>query len=113
MPLPHVFIAEVNVTLWTTGLEPVEEWPNRPIIHVAGTSNPPGSGPNKATVAGTVRMTPDGHVRWSLATSVEAEEVWVTEGVQLGNIGSAFGVMGLWMHAHRLPVGCFWLWKTS
>lgn len=41
---------------------------------------------------------------------------WCTEGIQIGALGSALGVIGLWTgatHARTDPLGPFWLWKVG
>ncbi|KAJ7764603.1 hypothetical protein DFH07DRAFT_811795 [Mycena maculata] len=69
---------------------PHEENPHQllyrlPVIHIAGESR----GRVTNELEGTVRMVGDGEM--------------VTESVQVGNIGSAFGNMGLWTYTNRSP----------
>ncbi|KAF4588031.1 hypothetical protein EYR38_009992 [Pleurotus pulmonarius] len=90
-----------------------------PIIRIAGASI--GSDQNSSEqrkVTGTVRMIGDGAVRWSMRTRIGASNrtEWVTEGVQIGAIGSAAGVIGLWTgpeHHRTDPLGPWWMWKVS
>ncbi|KAL4263066.1 F-box domain-containing protein [Pleurotus pulmonarius] len=90
-----------------------------PIISIAGDSI--GSDQNSSEqrkVTGTVRMIGDGAVRWSMRTRIGASNrtEWVTEGVQIGAIGSAAGVIGLWTgpeHHRTDPLGPWWMWKVS
>ncbi|KAK0499987.1 hypothetical protein EDD18DRAFT_809526 [Armillaria luteobubalina] len=90
-----------------------------PIIHVEGESR--GSDLDDAAhrqIRGTVRMIGDGAVRWSL-TSSEAgiqDPEWVTESVQIGQVGSAMGMIGMWTgvdHSRSDPIGPCWAWKVS
>ncbi|KAF8626625.1 hypothetical protein AX15_004781 [Amanita polypyramis BW_CC] len=77
------------------------------------------AGPENARrVRGTVRMIGDGAVRWSMVSSYinhDAPE-WSMEGVQVGCIGSAVGVVGMWTGAEHVrgdPVGPCWQWKVG
>jgi len=89
-----------------------------PIIHVEGEM----AGLEQEFVRyarGTVSMIGDGAVRWSLQISSCANGSpgeWSTEGVQIGGVGSALGVVGLWTgadHERTDPLGPFWLWKVA
>ncbi|KDQ22618.1 hypothetical protein PLEOSDRAFT_1098358 [Pleurotus ostreatus PC15] len=90
-----------------------------PIIKIEGASI--GSDQNSSEqrrISGTVRMIGDGAVRWSMRTRFGASNKteWVTEGVQIGSIGSAAGVIGLWTapeHNRTDPLGPWWMWKVS
>jgi hypothetical protein len=88
---------------------------------------------------GTVSMIGDGAVRWSLVSLISSPSLpdftkllttlqqissrasespgeWSTEGVQIGGVGSALGVVGLWTgadHERTDPLGPFWLWKVA
>lgn len=45
----------------------------------------------------------------------DTEAEWSTEGVQVGAVGSALGVLGLWtgaQHERTDPLGPFWAWKV-
>ncbi|KAJ7356950.1 hypothetical protein DFH08DRAFT_771226 [Mycena albidolilacea] len=93
-----------------------------PIIHVAGESH--GTDTDEVStrvVEGTVRMIGDGAVRWSMSLQTSSEAVgsdpeWVTESVQVGDIGSAVGIIGLWTgaeHSSTDPLGPCWAWKVA
>ncbi|KAF9243751.1 hypothetical protein BU15DRAFT_71875 [Melanogaster broomeanus] len=85
-----------------------------PTLHFSGSSW--GIHGNEATVVGSVYMAGDGVVRWRFASVHEAHVQWSSEGVQIGGIASATGVVGSWTgahHEHSDPVGPFWLWKVS
>jgi len=69
-------------------------------------------------IKGTVSMIGDGTVRWSLISSRsnDSPPEWSTEGVQIGGVGSALGVIGLWTgadHERTDPLGAFWLWRVA
>jgi hypothetical protein len=43
-----------------------------------------------------VRLTKEGEVRWSSVSVFNGEERWASEGVQVGGVKSAKGVVGTW-----------------
>lgn len=107
-----------------------------PIIHVEGEMVSPHQEPMRH-IDGTVSMIGDGAVRWSLVSvnlfhphpsrshlgflqtsscTRESPPEWSTEGVQIGSVGSALGILGLWTgasHERTDPLGPFWLWKVA
>ncbi|KAG6860141.1 hypothetical protein C0995_015246 [Termitomyces sp. Mi166 len=90
-----------------------------PIIHIEGISHGPHDDPgthNTRIVKGTVRMVKDGAIRWSLTSFNEDAPEWSTEGIQIGCIGSAVGMLGMWTgadHASTDPLGPIWTWKVA
>ncbi|KAF9458738.1 hypothetical protein BDZ94DRAFT_1269931 [Collybia nuda] len=69
----------------------------------------------EALVEGTVRMGHDGVVRWNFASIYSGDVQWSSDGAQIGNIASGFGVVGVWTtvsHDQGDPIGPFWLWKV-
>ncbi|KAJ7456595.1 hypothetical protein FB451DRAFT_1048210, partial [Mycena latifolia] len=90
-----------------------------PVIHVVGESRGTDTDENSGRVIeGTVRMIGDGAVRWSMTSSEAAgsDPEWVTESVQVGDIGSAAGIIGLWTgadHSSTDPLGPCWAWKVA
>ncbi|KAJ7770858.1 hypothetical protein DFH07DRAFT_879913 [Mycena maculata] len=101
------------------GADPNQLLYRLPVIHVAGesrgTDTDEGSG---RAIEGTVRMIGDGAVRWSMTSSeaAGADPEWVTESVQVGDIGSAVGIIGLWTgaeHSSTDPLGPCWAWKIA
>ncbi|KAI0080957.1 hypothetical protein K474DRAFT_1672241 [Panus rudis PR-1116 ss-1] len=68
---------------------------------------------------GSVSMLKDGTVRWSLVSYVDvtdSEGQWLSEGIQLGGIGSMAGILGMWTGANHLrddPVGAWWQWRVA
>ncbi|KAK1699755.1 F-box domain-containing protein [Colletotrichum godetiae] len=47
-------------------------------------------------IKGTVRMTKEGEVRWTTFSVFNGHARWRSEGIQIGGVGSARGVMGHW-----------------
>lgn len=73
--------------------------PDMPVVHFSGTSRPRYAywDPNAtANVRGSVRMTLEGEVRWTTFSIYHGEERWRSEGVQIGGVRSARGVVGNW-----------------
>ena len=54
---------------------------------------------------GTVRLTKEGEVRWTTFSIFHGEERWRSEGIQIGGVRSARGVMGNWFDRYFYP-GC-------
>ncbi|KAK7457796.1 hypothetical protein VKT23_010136 [Stygiomarasmius scandens] len=95
-----------------------------PVIHVEGNFRPVNDNASfgdtyldTRRITGTVRMVGEGAVWWHLVTSFESgEQEWAMEGVQIGEIGSALGVVGLWTgaeHERGDPIGASWTWRTA
>ncbi|KAM7222780.1 hypothetical protein V8F06_001967 [Rhypophila decipiens] len=67
-------------------------------------------------IRGTVRMTPEGEVRWTSYSIFEGEERWKSEGIQIGGLKSGRGVVGNWFdkdHDPHGPCGPTAFWKIS
>ncbi|EJD04232.1 uncharacterized protein FOMMEDRAFT_121841, partial [Fomitiporia mediterranea MF3/22] len=82
-------------------------------IHFAGKSL--SANGNESRLRGTVRMTSEGHILWRF-TSDDGQAQWSSEGVQIGGVCSAAGVVGIWTGAHHEegdPAGPCWLWKVK
>ncbi|KAJ7630508.1 hypothetical protein FB45DRAFT_915746 [Roridomyces roridus] len=90
-----------------------------PVIHVKGESwGTDIDEMSRRAIEGSVRMIGDGAVRWSMTSSEMAgsDPEWVTECVQVGDIGSAAGIIGLWTgaeHSATDPLGPCWAWKVA
>ena len=73
-------------------------------VYNADRQAPPGSSirsrPPKLTclvfARGTVKLTPEGEVRWTTWSIFHGEERWRSEGIQVGGVQSARGVLGYW-----------------
>ncbi|KAA1476391.1 hypothetical protein DENSPDRAFT_509164 [Dentipellis sp. KUC8613] len=92
------------------------QWPGRPPILVEGEI---AAGPEGAArrVHGRVEMVRGDDVRWLLFSERDdGDGHWKAEGAQLGGLGSATGVVGMWTgaeHEHMDPLGPFWAWKVG
>ncbi|KXJ95403.1 hypothetical protein Micbo1qcDRAFT_230668 [Microdochium bolleyi] len=67
-------------------------------------------------LAGTIRMTKEGEVRWTTVSIFAGVERWKSESVQVGGVKSARGVLGNWFdrdYDPRGPVGPTAFWKIS
>lgn len=90
--------------------------PTRPILHFEGSSKNTTQQGNETRVRGTVQMTADGQVRWKYVSVYDGFTQWSSEGIQIGGVASAMGVVGTWTgarHSEHDPVGPFWLWKVE
>ena len=47
-------------------------------------------------IAGSVRQTPEGEIRWTTFSIFHGEEKWRSEGIQVGGLRSARGILGNW-----------------
>ncbi|KAL1741116.1 hypothetical protein HDZ31DRAFT_85027 [Schizophyllum fasciatum] len=91
---------------------PPADFPYPPIFFV-GTSETADGG--HLHLEGCVMMGIDGTVRWYFISSVGGEFQWSSRGVQLGGVGSATGVVGVWTtttHEVGDPAGPYWQWKV-
>ncbi|KAJ3560373.1 hypothetical protein NPX13_g9324 [Xylaria arbuscula] len=69
-----------------------------------------------ACIIGTVRLTPEGEVRWTTFSIFGGVERWRSESVQVGGVRSAKGVLGHWFDKDfdpRGPAGPTAFWKIS
>ncbi|KXN81105.1 hypothetical protein AN958_06059 [Leucoagaricus sp. SymC.cos] len=89
--------------------------PIHPTTFFVGSSK--GANGNEATIEGFVWVASDRTVRWKLKVSIyDHSPQWSSTGVQIGDVGSARGVAGVWtttLHEQGDPVGPFWLWKVE
>ncbi|VUC25352.1 unnamed protein product [Clonostachys rosea] len=69
-----------------------------------------------STLTGSVRLTKEGEVRWSSVSAFDGQERWRSEGVQIGGVQSARGVVGTWFDSDydiHGPVGPTAFWKAA
>ncbi|KAI0047683.1 hypothetical protein FA95DRAFT_1558888 [Auriscalpium vulgare] len=108
----HIISVEDDPAVLTTLPDP-----NRPPIKFGGTMRGFNAEEVLArAVRGTVRIMEDGNIRWSFTSIYDSNDQWSSEGVQIGNVCSAAGVVGAWTgayHDHGDPSGPFWLFKAS
>ncbi|EXJ61751.1 hypothetical protein A1O7_02181 [Cladophialophora yegresii CBS 114405] len=93
--------------------------PLLPVVYFEGTSRSTFMAwdPNaNSRIRGTVQATPSGAVRWTSFSIFHGEERWRSEGVQIGGLNSARGILGNWFDkdydAHG-PAGPTAFWKIS
>ncbi|KAF9638590.1 F-box domain cyclin-like protein [Lasiodiplodia theobromae] len=90
-----------------------------PVVHFTGTSRSMHASwdPNaNSKIRGTVRQTPEGHVRWTSFSIFHGEERWRSECVQVGGLRSARGMLGTWFdkdYSPEGPAGPTAFWKIS
>ncbi|KAK6827792.1 F-box domain-containing protein [Apiospora arundinis] len=70
-----------------------EDGQDLPVVHFKGVSREINA---KVAETGTVRLTPEGEVRWTTFSIFNGQERWRSESVQLGGVKSAKGVLGNW-----------------
>lgn len=77
-----------------------------PVVHFSGQSRSMHASwdPNaNSSIRGTVRLTKEGEVRWTTISVFHGEERWRSEGVQVGGVRSARGVLGTWFDKYISP----------
>ncbi|KAL2016273.1 hypothetical protein VTK56DRAFT_4017 [Thermocarpiscus australiensis] len=121
-PRPPLNVGEATRVMMmrvrVTKIEPpgVGDHPDHPVVHFNGISRSlDGENPD-SDLRGTARMTPEGEVRWTTYSIFNGEERWKSEGIQLGGIRSARGVVGTWFdkdYNERGPCGSMAYWKMS
>ncbi|CZR51789.1 uncharacterized protein PAC_01666 [Phialocephala subalpina] len=112
----------ITMELHTTKIEAPgpDDGQDLPIVHFEGISRSSMNtswDPNaSSTITGTVRLTKEGEVRWKTVSVYAGEERWASEGIQVGGIRSARGVLGHWFdkdHDIHGPAGPTAFWKSS
>ncbi|KAI0348197.1 hypothetical protein BDW22DRAFT_1350363 [Trametopsis cervina] len=113
----------VPLTMKIVGYSPaaIPGYEHMPTIHIEGEMG----GPlweiehDQRRIHGTVGVIGDGSIRWSIYSSTigdRDEDEWVSEGVQIGGIGSRCGVLGLWTgvthEPQAEPIGAWWQWRV-
>ncbi|KAI6713175.1 F-box domain-containing protein [Diplocarpon mali] len=90
-----------------------------PVVHFEGISRSlysPWDPNTNSKLKGNVRLTKEGEVRWQITSVYNGEERWCTEGIQIGGINSARGVLGHWFdkdHDPHGPAGPTTFYKVS
>ncbi|KAJ9605997.1 hypothetical protein H2200_009846 [Cladophialophora chaetospira] len=93
--------------------------PLLPIVHFNGTSRSTFMAwdPNaNSRIRGSVYMTSKGVIRWTSFSIFHGEERWRSEGVQIGGLKSARGILGNWFDKDydvHGPAGPTAFWKIS
>ncbi|KAH9850419.1 hypothetical protein C2E23DRAFT_735138 [Lenzites betulinus] len=115
-----VRLAGMSIRIKRYSPSQVPAYAHLPTIHVVGESDGASSLGHPRRIHGTVGVIADGSVRWNLASfsavdGGDADE-WVSEGVQVGGVASAMGVLGMWTgasHERMDPLGPTWAWKVG
>ncbi|ETS82573.1 hypothetical protein PFICI_04449 [Pestalotiopsis fici W106-1] len=90
-----------------------------PVVHFSGISRSLDDSWDEnanSDLRGTVRLTPEGEVRWTTFSLFSGQERWRSESVQIGGVKSAKGVLGNWFdkdYDPRGPAGPTAFWKIS
>ncbi|KAL8947210.1 MAG: hypothetical protein Q9222_006488 [Ikaeria aurantiellina] len=111
----------ITVKIHVTKIEPPGEDDGQelPIVHFKGTSVsalPPVDPNANSKIRGTVRLTPEGEARWTTFSVFHGEERWRSEGIQLGGVQAARGILGYWFDKdfdEYGPAGPTAFWKVS
>ncbi|KAF2083455.1 hypothetical protein K490DRAFT_51613 [Saccharata proteae CBS 121410] len=91
----------------------------QPVVYFTGTSHSMHASwdPNaNSKIRGTVRLSPEGEVRWTSFSIFHGEERWRSEGIQVGGMRSSRGVLGTWFdkdYDPNGPAGPTAFWKVS
>jgi len=100
----------LNVNLYLKGTEPDPAHPTNPVLYFFGEMQTPST----STMIGRVRMSVDNQIQWHFVSGDQGNAIWNCEGVQVGGLGSSFGILGSWttiFHDIDDPVGPFWFRK--
>ncbi|KAK4692459.1 hypothetical protein P7C71_g4749, partial [Lecanoromycetidae sp. Uapishka_2] len=116
----HEAIRLIEMKIQVTKIEAPgeEDGQSLPVVHFKGTSSAtrPHWDPNaNSKIKGTVRLTKEGEVRWTTFSVYHGEERWRSEGIQVGGVRSARGVIGYWFdknHDIHGPAGPTAFWKS-
>ncbi|PNY28769.1 Uncharacterized protein TCAP_01314 [Tolypocladium capitatum] len=129
-PRPALNVGEATRLIlmrnYVTAVEPPgpDDGQALPVVHFRGVSrslddswdNNASSGLRGFTSKGTVRLTKEGQVRWTTISIFHGEERWRSEGIQIGGVRSARGVVGTWFDKdfdRHGPAGPTAFWKAS
>ncbi|KAI0457784.1 hypothetical protein F5B21DRAFT_72505 [Xylaria acuta] len=129
-PPPHVPRPSINVgqatrlilmRIFVTGVEKPgpEDGQDLPVVHFKGVSRSLDQSFDEnadSDLRGSVRLTPEGEVRWTTFSIFGGVERWRSESIQVGGIKSAKGVLGHWFdkdYDPRGPAGPTAFWKIS
>ncbi|KAH6710998.1 F-box domain-containing protein [Leptodontidium sp. MPI-SDFR-AT-0119] len=111
----------ITMELRVTHSEPPgpDDGQSHPIVYFEGVSRSLHSAWDanaNSNIRGNVRITKEGEVRWQSISVYNGEERWRSEGIQIGGIQSARGVLGHWFdkdHDVHGPAGPTAFYKVS
>ncbi|KAF2117108.1 hypothetical protein BDV96DRAFT_571564 [Lophiotrema nucula] len=114
-------IRHIHMRLQVTSVESAGPFDNLdlPVTHFTGRSRSVDAAwdPNaNSRIRGTVKLTPEGEVRWTTISIFYGEERWRSEGIQVGGRNSKRGVIGTWFdkdYDPHGPAGPTAFWKVS
>lgn len=109
----HVLTVPLRVSAIGSPANPTA-FPDRPTLTIEGEMVYNGDQTSK--LKGKVYMTPDGAIRWDFTSSMDGQMRWSSLGIQVGEAGSASGILGIWTgidHEPQDPAGPFWFWKIE
>ncbi|KAI1281173.1 hypothetical protein F5Y07DRAFT_320984 [Xylaria sp. FL0933] len=129
-PPPHVPRPAINVgqatrlilmRIFVTGIENPgpKDGQELPVVHFKGVSRSLDQSFDEnadSDLRGSVRLTPEGEVRWTTFSIFGGVERWRSESIQVGGVRSAKGVLGHWFDKDfdpRGPAGPTAFWKVS
>ncbi|KAI0191729.1 hypothetical protein EV127DRAFT_427690 [Xylaria flabelliformis] len=129
-PPPHVPRPSINVgqatrlilmRIFVTSVEKPgpEDGQDLPVVHFKGVSRSLDQSFDEnadSDLRGSVRLTPQGDVRWTTFSIFGGVERWRSESIQVGGVKSAKGVLGHWFDKDfdpRGPAGPTAFWKIS
>ncbi|KAH7035424.1 uncharacterized protein B0I36DRAFT_92437 [Microdochium trichocladiopsis] len=125
VPRPAIDVGEATrLILMKIAVTEIEEpgpddGQDMPVVHFRGISrslDDTWDDNANSDLAGTVRMTKEGEVRWTTVSIFGGIERWKSESVQVGGVKSSRGVLGNWFdrdYDPRGPVGPTAFWKIS
>ncbi|KAI8624253.1 hypothetical protein F5Y19DRAFT_320085 [Xylariaceae sp. FL1651] len=131
VPRPAIDVGEATrlilMRIFVTAVEPPgpEDGQDLPVVHFKGVSrsldhsfdeNADSDIRGITLLRGSVRLTPEGEVRWTTFSIFGGVERWRSESVQVGGVKSAKGVLGHWFdkdYDPRGPAGPTAFWKIS
>ncbi|KAG7416262.1 hypothetical protein Forpe1208_v006372 [Fusarium oxysporum f. sp. rapae] len=113
----RIIMMKVNVTsIEEPGTEDGQELP---VVHFRGVSRSLDDSFDdnaNSNIRGTARLTKEGEVRWTTFSIFHGVERWRSEGVQIGGVRSARGVVGNWFDSDydvHGPAGPTAFWKGA
>ncbi|KAI0541100.1 hypothetical protein GGR58DRAFT_511171 [Xylaria digitata] len=125
VPRPSISVGQatrlIMMQIFVTSIENPgpEDGQGLPVVHFKGISRSLDQGFDEnadSDLRGTVRLTPEGEVRWTTFSIFGGVERWRSESIQVGGVRSAKGVLGHWFDKDfdpRGPAGPTAFWKVS
>ncbi|KAH7017355.1 hypothetical protein EDB80DRAFT_282335 [Ilyonectria destructans] len=110
-------ILQMNLKVYKIEPPGPDDGQDLPVVHFKGVTrslDDSFDGNGNSHMRGTVRLTREGDVRWTTFSIFNGQERWRSEGIQVGGVRSARGVVGNWFDrdydAHG-PAGPTAFWK--